>query len=101
MVIAVIFLTHFLFAVYIFITKWKKESAGSAFLNLIFIILLFSIGWSVLAMFAKLIFEQEGFGKHFDRDTIGLSVLTIIEYFFYRIYYFKDNNSTAAGKEIQ
>lgn len=101
MVIAVIFFLHIVFAGYIFITKWKNESAGSAFLNLVFIILLFSIGWSILAMFVKLFFEQEGFGKHFDRDTIGLTILTIIEFFFYRIYYRKDKKTTEVDKEKQ
>lgn len=101
MVIAVIFLIHTLFAGYIFYTKWRNESIGSAFLNLIFIIILFSIGWSILAMLIKLIFEQEGFGKHFDRDTITLTILTLIEFFFYRIYFWKDKTITEDGKEIQ
>ena len=100
MVIAVIFFLHIVFAIYIFVTKWKKESIGSAFLNLVFIILLFSIGWSILAMFAKLFFEQEGFGKHFDRDTIGLTTLTIIEFFFYKVYYRKEKQITEVDTEI-
>lgn len=100
MVIAVIFLLHIIFAVYIFVTKWKRESPGTAFLNLAFIIILFSIGWSILTMFAKIFFEQEGFGKHFDRDTISLFTLTVIEFFFYRIYYWKDK-PTEGGTEIQ
>lgn len=101
MVIGVIFIMHLAFATYIFATKWKHESAGSAFLNLVFIILLFSVGWSIITMVIKLVVDQQGFGKHFDRDTIGLTILSIIEFFFYRIYYGKDKNVTADDKGIQ
>jgi len=34
--------------------------------------------------------EPEGWGKLFDRDTFSLSLVTIIEFFFYRIYYKPD-----------
>lgn len=87
MIIALIFLLHIVFTIYIFRKKWKADSLSSAFIDLILIVIVFSVGWSVTTMLVKLIFEPEGFGKLFDRDTIALSLLTIGEFFFYRIYY--------------
>jgi hypothetical protein len=43
--------------------------------------------------------EQSGFGIHFDRDTFSLTLLTILEVFFYRIYY--KETVTEDGKGIQ
>ena len=51
-------------------------------------------------MLVKIIFEPEGFGRHFDRDTIALTVLAIFEIFFYRIYY-RGGKITEDDKEIQ
>ena len=87
MVIAFIFLLHLIFTFFVSYKKWKLDSPSSAFIDLVLIIIIFSVGWSVTTMFAKLIWEPEGFGKYFDRDTIALFLLTIAEFFFYRIYY--------------
>ena len=46
-----------------------------------------SVGWSITGIIAKLFMEPGGFGIFFDRDTFSLLLLTIGEYFFYRIYY--------------
>jgi uncharacterized membrane protein YhdT len=97
MVIVFIFLIHIIFIVYVFTKRVKKESFGIALIDLSLIIILFSVGWSLTAMLSKMFWETEGFGKYFDRDTISLTVLTIAEYFFYKIYY-KDLFSTGAGK---
>ena len=73
-------------------------SAG--LINVILIVILFAVGWSLTTMLAKLLFEPKGFGIQFDRDTISLAVLTVCEYFFYRIYY-GEKTVIEAGKEIQ
>jgi hypothetical protein len=97
MVISVIFLIHIIFVIYIFVKRSKTDSRSSALIDLIFIIILFSIGWSLSTMACKLFWEPIGFGKHFDRDTIALTLLTIVEFFFFR-FYFKDLLTTSSGK---
>ena len=82
MVIAIIFLIHIIFAGFVFLRRLKLESIGNAFIDLIFIIIIFSVGWSLSTMICNIFFDPIGFGKHFDRDTISLSLLTIAEYFF-------------------
>lgn len=87
MVISFIFLFHIIFIFYVFIKKWKSESLSSAFIDLVLIVIIFSVGWSLTTMISKLFWEPIGFGKHFDRDTISLFILTVGEFFFYKVYY--------------
>jgi hypothetical protein len=87
MITAFIFFVHLFFAVYIFTKKWQDENLKSAFLNLVLIGILFSVGWTITTMIAKIFMEQEGAGIQFNRDTFALTLLSVIEYFFYRIYY--------------
>ena len=98
MISAFIFFAPFIFILLIFTWKWQTDGISSAFLNLSLILILFAVGWTITGMIAKLVMETEGFGIHYDRDTFSLTLLSIIEYFFYKIYY---TNSTADGKETQ
>ncbi len=90
MIIILIFIAHFIFAALIFRKKLINESLTAAFLNIALIIIFFAIGWSLTTMILKWIMEPEGFGKFFDRDTFSLTLLTITEFFFYRMYYKPD-----------
>lgn len=98
MVIGAIFLIHIIFAIFIFYKRLKSDSITAALIDLILIIILFSIGWSISTMVCKLFWDPIGFGKHFDRDTIALTILTIVEFFFFR-FYFKDLLTTSSGME--
>ncbi len=86
MIIAFIFLLHFIFTIYVFVKRYKLNSLSSAFIDLILIIIIFTVGWSISTMVCKIFWEPVGFGKYFNRDTIALTLLTIGEFFFYRIY---------------
>ena len=98
MIIALIFLLHIVFLSVIVYKRWKNDSLNSALIDFIFIIVIFSVGWSLTTMFAKLFWDPTGFGKYFDRDAISLTFLTICEFFFYKIY-FKDLLTTEDEKE--
>lgn len=87
MITAFIFFVHFIFAILLFTKKWQEESIGQAWMNIGLIIILFSVGWTITGMIAKLIMNQQGFGVYFDRDTFSLVLLTIVEFFFYKLYY--------------
>lgn len=100
MIISIIFFAHLLFALIIFTIKWQEEKLSSAFLNVALIAILFAVGWSIAGIIAKLLLEPKGFGLYFDRDTFSLAVLTIGEYFFYKIYY-KPSSIIGADKEKQ
>jgi hypothetical protein len=100
MIISTIFFTHLIFALVIFTIKWQEEKLSTAFLNVGLIAILFAVGWTIASVIAKAIMEPKGLGLYFDRDTFALSLLTIGEYFFYRLYY-KPISATEAGKERQ
>ena len=87
MITAIIFFAHFIFLLIIFTKKWQEEGLSSAWMNIGLIGILFAVGWTATSIIAKILMVQAGFGIHFDRDTFSLTLLTILEVFFYRIYY--------------
>ncbi len=87
MISAFIFFLHLVFALVIFTRKWQSENLKSGFLNIGLIAVLFAVGWSITGIIAKAVMEPQGLGIDFDRDTFSLVLLTIGEFFFYRIYY--------------
>lgn len=99
MMTALILTGHLFFLLFIFTKKWQYESLQSALINASLIIVLFSVGWSISTMFLKIFIEPQGFGIYFDRDAISLTLLSIIEYFFYKFYYSeKDITEDDKGK---
>jgi hypothetical protein len=90
MITAFIFFGHLFFALYIFTKKWQDENLKSALLNLVLISILFSVGWTITTIISQTFMEPEGFGIQFNRDTFSLTLLSIVEFFFYRIYYKED-----------
>ena len=97
MISAFIFFAHFLFILIIFTWKWQSDGISAAFINIALILILFAVGWTITGLISQLIMEPKGFGLYFDRDTFSLTLLTILEYSFYRIYY-KDATVSDKGK---
>lgn len=96
MISFILFIFNFIFLLFIFIVKAKK-SFPDAFINAGLIILVFSVGWTISTSLTKMIFPSEGFGENFTADDISLLILSVGEFFFYRIYY--KNLFTADDKE--
>jgi len=106
MISAFIFSAHLLFALIIFTRKWQFESASAAWINIVLIGILFSVGWTITGSVLPLLMDSKGFGLYFDRDTASLTLLTLGEIFFYNIYYkdvFSEEKRALieAGKEKQ
>lgn len=99
MITAFIFFAHLIFALVIFTKKWQDESINAGLMNLALIAILFSVGWTITGIIAKLIMEPKGLGIQFDRDTFSLTLLSIAEYFFYKFYYKEEPNLTDTGKQ--
>lgn len=101
MIAGLIFALHIFFMLFIFTKKWQEENLTNAFLNLGLIIILFTVGWSIAGMILKIFIEPEGFSLEFNRDTLSLILLSIVEYFFYKFYYRDDFISTDKEKQLQ
>ena len=78
---------HIIFIVFIFYKIKKKENLTSALLNLLLIIIIFTVGWSLISLILKIFISPQGLGKEFNRDTITFTLLTTVEFFFYKFYY--------------
>lgn len=87
MITAIIFAAHLIFMLVIFTKKWQEEDLSAGLLNVALIILLFTVGWAITGIIAKALMEQKGLGIYYDRDAFSLSLLAVIEIFFYRSYY--------------
>ncbi len=87
MVSAVIFTAHFLFALIIFTKYWQEESISAALLNVGLIAILFSVGWTVTGMIAQFAMKPKGLGIFYTRDDFSLTLLSLVEFFFYKMYY--------------
>lgn len=98
MISAFIFFAHFIFILLIFTWKWQNDGISGAVMNVSLILILFAVGWTITGMIAKLFMEPKGLGLYYDRDTFSLTMLIIIEFFFYKIYY---KRSTEVDKGTQ
>jgi hypothetical protein len=87
MISALIFSAHLIFILVIFTKKWQDESIAAAFTNFALIVILFAVGWSIATSVVKIFIDSKGFGTQFDGDTISLTLLSAVEFFFYRFYY--------------
>lgn len=114
MIPVLIFFAHAIFAVWAFAKSYQTDGIVQAFLNVIFIIILFTVGWTISDLLVGFIVSSEGYeillpsgkvamfflkmtgfiqlfgngyGKIMPKDSISLIVLTTIEYFFYRFYF--------------
>jgi hypothetical protein len=98
LITAFIFSAHLIFALVIFTKKWQDENVSAGLLNVTLIAILFTVGWTVAGMIAKLLMDPKGLGIQFDRDTFSLTILSIVEFFFYRFYYNEEPNLADKGK---
>ncbi len=114
MITVIIFYLHTIFAIFVFAKSYQSDGLIQAFLNVIFIIIIFTVGWTLTDVIIGLIVSDKGYiinikYKSFldeilrltgfykplgdnkvlltPKDTISLIVLTIIEVFFYRFFY--------------
>ncbi len=114
MIAVIIFYLHLIFACYVFSKTFQSDGIVMAFLNVAFIIVLFTVGWTlsdliiglfisengykimipqgkVLLTFIKLtgFFKPESaeYAKLLPKDSIALVFLSTIEVFFYRFFF--------------
>jgi len=120
MIPVIIFYLHTIFAVYAFSKSFQVEGILQAFLNTGFIIILFSVGWTISDLFVGFIISSNGYmidmptnkvflsllkisgfftpgqgkGVLNPKDSISLIVLSVMEYYFYK-FYFRETKSAS------
>lgn len=86
MIINAIFLLHIVAALYGFTKRWQEANVREGFLAVLIFGLAFTILWAITGQIARLISPPGGFAWWFDRDTISLVILGILDGIFF--YYF-------------
>lgn len=82
-----VFYAHIVAAAAVFTKRWQEEGTGEAALSIAFMSLIFFVGWGMASFIVKLILPPEGLGHFFNRDTAGLTLLTLAEALFYYFYF--------------
>jgi hypothetical protein len=101
MISAVILALHLGACVYAFL-RYKKEGTSEGILAIAFVVIIFSVGWSITTMLAKIIYPYQPvaewtrnlqgsalsrrLAKELSIDTFSLVILTISEAVFYYFY---------------
>lgn len=94
MIPLVVFYIHIVATAYIFTKRWQDEGKAEAFIAVGFMTVVFFVGWSVSTFILKLIIDQEGFGKLFDRDAMSLTLLALLEAGLYSMYFKKKGSKS-------
>lgn len=97
MIPLLIFYLHILGFTTGFTIEYQKESIGAGFLNLGFMVLIFSVGWSITTFFLKYVISEKGFSIWLNRDALSLLILTLGEGIFYYMYY-RDKKKVTPSK---
>jgi hypothetical protein len=85
MVPLIVFYLHVVAFGWGFTRRWQEEGLAEGILAVVFMALIFFVGWGMASFLLKLLMPPEGFGRLFDRDAAGLVLLTVMEgalYFF-------------------
>lgn len=94
-----VFYAHIVAVVTLFTKRWQEEGLSEAFLVVLFMTLIFFVGWSITTFLMKLLMDKEGFGMFLDRDAASLLLLTIGECVLYYFYLGDENRSRPAEEE--
>lgn len=89
MIPVLIFYAHVIFLVYIFTKNFIEENFVSGFLSVIFVVIIFSAGWTMSEFIMSVFMESKGLGLLFPRAAFSLVLLTITELIFYWFYFKK------------
>ncbi len=96
MIINAIFLLHILAALYAFTKRWQDANVREGFLGIIILGLAFTILWAITGQAARLISPEGGYASWFDRDTISLVLVGILDGIFFFFFFLKDKEKQAS-----
>jgi hypothetical protein len=85
-----VFYAHVIAFSAVFTKRWQEEGVTEGILGVLFMLLIFFVGWSMASFLLRLVLPPEGFGKWMDADAAALALLAIVESVFYYFYFKKD-----------
>jgi len=90
MIINAIFLLHIVAALYGFTKRWQEANIREGLLAVLIFGLAFTILWAITGQVARLVSPPGGFSWWFDRDTISLVLLGILDGVFFYFFFLKE-----------
>jgi drug/metabolite transporter (DMT)-like permease len=90
MIPLIVFYAHIVAFATVFTKRWQEEGVSEGFLGVLFMLLIFFVGWSMASFLMRLILPQEGFGTWMNADAAALAALAVVESVFYYFYFKKD-----------
>jgi hypothetical protein len=87
MIPLIIFYLHIIGITAAFTSEYQKEGLSAGLLSVGFVVLIFSVGWSISSFVLKYLIGEAGFGLWLNRDSLSLLLLTIAEGLFYSLYF--------------
>jgi hypothetical protein len=87
MIEVILFYSHVVFFTFVFAKYFVEESMLSAFLSTIFVIVIFTVGWTFSAFIIGLFIPDEGLNRILTKAAFSLGFLTLLELIFYRFYF--------------
>lgn len=83
MIALFVFYAHVIAGAALYTKRWQEEGIKEGMLAVIFLALVFSVGWSMSTFIMKLIVDEKGFAIWLDRDALSLLLLAIMEAMFF------------------
>ncbi len=80
-----VFYGHVVAAVWLFTKRWQDSDWKEGLLAVGFLLLIFSVGWSISTFLMKLVVSEKGLAIWLDRDAMSLLFLGIVEVIFFSI----------------
>ncbi|MBN8584481.1 MAG: hypothetical protein J0M37_05245 [Ignavibacteria bacterium] len=89
MIEVILFYAHAVFFVYIFAKNYVEQNTVSAFLSTIFLIIIFTVGWTFSAFVIGFFIPDDGLTRFLTKAAFSLALLTLLEIIFYKFYFAK------------
>ena len=87
MIEVILFYAHAVFFVYIFAKNYVEQTKVSAYLSTIFVVIIFTVGWTFSAFVVGFFIPDEGLTRILTKAAFSLGLLTLLEVIFYKFYF--------------
>lgn len=94
-----VFYIHIVGAVAMFTKRWQEEGLSEGLLAVLFVALIFFVGWSITTFLTKLMMDREGLGIFIGRDAASLLLLTVGETILY-YFYLRDEKRSRSSDDV-
>ena len=88
--------SHVIAAVIIYTKRWQETDWKEGLLGVGFLLLIFSVGWSMTTFVMKLLVSEKGLATWLDRDTLALLLLALAEGIFFSVQMRRKRRNAAA-----